>query len=169
MLITRHELEIRRVVLEKTYAPGTLKFHAAEFRQAGVLDASAVADLEGEDIRIRGRLRTRVEASCDRCLGPVTLPVEGEFDLTYRPVSAIARDEEIEVAETELNIGFYHGEGVEFTDVLAEQVILALPMKVVCRENCRGLCPVCGADRNQGTCSCPEPRPASPFAALRGD
>ncbi len=169
MLITRRELDLHRIVVEKTYAPESLHFRGAEFRQSGPLKVSAVAELVGEDIRVRGAFKTSVEAICDRCLKPVTLPVNREFDLTYRPVSTIAREEEMEVPEDELDIGFYHGEGVQLTDILVEQIILEFPMKVICREDCRGLCPSCGADRNQGACSCAEPQSVSPFAALRGD
>ena len=132
MLIARHELEHHRIVVEKTYAPETLNFLEAEFRQAGPLEVSAVADLVGEDICIRGSLRTRIEAICDRCLKPVAIPVERTFDLTYRPMSTIAREEEMQIPEDELDIGFYQGEGVQLADVLAEQVILDFPMKVIC-------------------------------------
>ena len=169
MLIARHELERHRIIIEKAYEPGALNFHGAEFRQTDTLTVKAVAELVGEDIRIRGFLKTRVEAACDRCLKAVALPVERDFDLTYRPVATIAREEEMELPEGELDIGFYHGEGMELGDVLAEQVILALPMKVICREECLGLCPNCGVDRNAGRCQCPAPQSESPFAALRGD
>ncbi len=168
MLITRHELELHRIVIEKTYAPESLNFHGAEFRQGAPLEVSAVAELVGEDICVRGSFQTLVEAVCDRCLEPVTLPVKREFDLTYRPVSTIAREEEMEVPKDELEVGFYHGEGIQLTDILVEQIILEFPMKVICRDDCRGLCPSCGADRNQGVCSCPQTQSVSPFAALRG-
>lgn len=169
MLITRHELELHRIVVERAFEPGAVNLHDAEFRQLDSLTVSAVAELAAGEIRVRGSLRTRIEAACDRCLKPVLLSIERDFDLTYRPVSTIARAEELELPEGELDIGFYHGEGIELEDVLAEQVILAVPMKVICREDCRGLCPTCRADRNAGACSCPAPQPTSPFAALRGE
>jgi uncharacterized protein len=166
MLIARYELEIHRLVVERVFNPGALDFHSAEFRQIDPLTVKAVAELLGDEILIRGSLRTRIESTCDRCLNPVQLALERDFDLTYRPMSTIAREEEIELPEGELDIGFYEGEGIELGEVLAEQVNLAVPMKVVCREDCRGLCPTCGADRNNGTCACPPPPSASPFATL---
>ena len=168
MLITLHELELHRVVVAKTYAPGALDYQGAEFRQIDDLHVNAVAELAGTEIRIRGAVRTRLEATCSRCLESVALPVEREFDLTYRPMSTIARDEEIELPPDELDVGFYEGDGIQLADVMIEQVILTFPMKVICREDCRGLCPTCGADRNRETCQCPEPQVDSPFAALRG-
>lgn len=168
MLITLQELELHRVVVAKTYAPGALDYYGAEFRQIDNLKVNAVADLAGMEIRIRGAVKTRIEAACSRCLKPVDLPVEHEFDLTYRPMSTIARDEEIELPPDELDVGFYEGDGIQLADIVTEQMILSFPMKVICREDCRGLCPTCGADRNRETCQCPELQADSPFAALRG-
>ena len=169
MRITTQELELHRIVVEKTYAPGILDYHGAEFRQIAPLQVNAVAELVGAEIRIQGDVETRIEAACDRCLGLFSIPVERQFDLTYRPMSTIAREEEIELPEDELDIGFYEGDGIQLADVVTEQVILSLPMKVICRQDCRGLCPTCGADRNREACECPEPRSDSPFAALRGE
>ena len=168
MLITPQDLELHRIVVSKTYAPGTLDFHGAEFRQVTPLTVNAAAELVGAEIRIRGHLETRLEASCDRCLGPVEIPVARDFDLVYRSVKAIAREEEIEIAEDELEVGFYHGDGIPLADVLTEQVILSLPMKVICRPDCLGLCPTCGANRNREVCGCRPPAEDSPFASLHG-
>jgi uncharacterized protein len=165
--ITLAELELHRVIASENYAPGALDYHGAEFRQAAPLKIDATAELLGAEIRIRGHLATRLEASCDRCLGAVAIPVEHDFDLFYRPVKTIAKEEEIEISEDELGIGFYSGDGIELADVATEQVILSVPMKVICRADCRGLCPVCGANRNLVSCHCPRPREDSPFASLK--
>ena len=167
MLITPQALEIHRVVVSKTYAPGELDYRGAEFRQLEPLSVGAVAELVGGEIRIRGHIGTALETSCDRCLGPVELRIDRDFDLFYRPVSTIAREEEIEIPDDELEVGFYSGDGVELDDVITEQVILAVPMKVVCGPDCRGLCPTCGANLNIEQCDCPPTEADSPFAALR--
>lgn len=167
VLITPQELELHRIVVSKTYAPGTLDYHGAEFRQAGDLKVDAAAELVGNDIRIWGHLSTNLEAVCDRCLGPVAMAVNHDFDLFYRPLAAIAREEEMEVPQDELEVGFYSGAGIALAEVVTEQVILSLPMKMVCRTDCLGLCPVCGADRNHEVCECPPSKAGSPFAALK--
>jgi uncharacterized protein len=169
VLITLQELELHRMVISKTYAAGEFDFQGAEFRQVGPLDVEAVAELAGSEIRIRGNLRTRLERACDRCLCGVEIPVTRDFDLQYRPMSSIAREEEVEIPADELDVGFFSGDGVALADVVAEQVILSVPMKVVCRPDCRGLCPVCGLDLNRGDCQCPPVRPDSPFASLLED
>ena len=167
MRITLGELELHRIVVSKTYAPGALDYHGADFRQAAPLKVDAVAELVGSEIRIRGHLGTRLEACCDRCLGSVAIPVEQEFDLFYRPVSTIAREEEVELPEDELEVGFLSGDGIELADVVTEQVILSVPMKVVCQTDCRGLCPVCGANLNVEKCDCLPTKENSPFSFLK--
>lgn len=166
MWITPEELELHPIVVSKTYATDQLDYHGAEFRQRAPLKVDAVAELEGAEIRIRGHLGTRLEATCDRCLGPVEIPVERDFDLFYRPLGSIAREEEIEVPTDELEVGFFSGNGIALADVVTEQVILAFPMKVVCRADCRGLCPVCRTNRNFKPCDCRVPEANSPFASL---
>lgn len=167
MRITREELELHRVVFSRVYEPGTLDYHGAEFRQAAPLKVDGVAELVGAEIRIRGCLGTRLEARCDRCLSSVVIPVEQNFDLFYRPISTIAREADVELPEDELEVGFYAGDGIELADVLTEQVILSVPMKVLCRTDCRGLCSDCGANLNDGKCGCPPRRDYSPFASLK--
>ena len=167
MRITLEELKFRRIVVSRTYTSEALDYHGTDFRQAAPLKVDAVAELVGSEICIRGRLATRLEACCDRCLGSVAIPVEEEFDLCYRPVSTIAREEEVELPEDELEVGFLSGDGIELADVVTEQVILSVPMKLVCQTDCRGLCPVCGANLNVEKCDCLPTKENSPFAFLK--
>jgi uncharacterized protein len=167
VLITPRELEIHRIVISKAYAPGELNYHGAEFRQVIPLRVNAVAELVAKEINIRGRLETKLEAVCDRCLGPAEIRVDRNFDLFYRPMSAIARDaEEVEIPRDDLEVGFYSGEGVELADILTEQVILSVPMKVICTPDCQGLCPICGANRNFEDCHCSTQTVNPPFISL---
>ena len=167
MRITVEELELHPIVVSKTYPTGTLDYHGADFRQAAPLQVNAVAELRGSEIHIRGGVATSLEACCDRCLVSVAIPVERDFDLFYRPVSTIARAEEVELLEDELEVGFFSGDGIELADVVTEQVILSVPMKVVCQTECRGFCPVCGANLNIEKCGCLPSVEDSPFSSLK--
>ncbi len=167
MRITLEELELRPIVVSKTYSPEALDYHGAEFRQAGPLKVDAVAELRGAEIHIRGHLRTSLAASCDRCLAPVVIAVERDLDLFYRPVSTIARAEEVELPQDELEVGFFSGNGIEFDDVVTEQVILSMPMKVICKTDCRGLCSVCRSNLNIEKCGCSSTAKISPFSSLK--
>ena len=84
----------------------------------------------------------------------------------YRPV-AEGYGEEIAIDESEAEMGFYEGDGVELNDVLREYVLLALPMQRVCSEDCKGICPVCGQNRNQKECACQAEAVDDRWAALK--
>jgi uncharacterized protein len=168
MLITPEELALHSLTIDKAYPVGDLDRRSGIFRQVSDLRLHALAELVGSEIRIRGRFGTRLQVECHRCGAPVELPLEENFDLYYRPLSTIAREEELEIPADELEVGFYSGEGVEISDLVKEQVILALPMKILCRPDCEGLCPVCGVNLNAEKCQCQPVRNDSPFAGLSG-
>jgi DUF177 domain-containing protein len=167
VLITLRELELHRISVSKTYPPDVLDLQGSGFRQKGLVKVDAVAELVEREIRVRGHVSAQLETNCDRCLGRVEFPVESDFDLSYRPVEEIAREEEVEVPGDELKVGFYSGAGLALRDVVTEQVILAVPMKVVCRPGCLGLCPACGVNRNIEHCGCASEREDSPFTFLK--
>jgi uncharacterized protein len=80
--------------------------------------------------------------------------VERSFDLLYRPLGIDSGHAELSVTDAEAEIGYYEGQGLLLEDTLREQVLLALPLKSVCREECKGLCPHCGKNLNENECSC---------------
>ena len=157
MFLSIKEMELRKVRFDETFAPGQVDFADANVLQTGPLHVLGTAELlprtDGE-VRIRGRYTVEMEAECDRCLGRARFPLDVPFDLFYRPMSFIAREEEVGIDEGEAEIGFYEGSGMELEDVVREQILLALPMQRVCSEACRGICPVCGANRNETLCDC---------------
>jgi uncharacterized protein len=157
MFLSIKEMELRKVRFDETFAPGEIDFSGAEIKQATPLHAAGTGELlantDGE-VRLQGRFEVRMETDCDRCLGPARFALESGFDLFYRPMSNIARDEEVEIDEGEAEIGFYEGSGLELADVLREQILLSLPMQRICQADCKGICPVCGANRNEVACNC---------------
>ena len=171
MFLSIKEMELRKIRFDETFAPRDLDFEQDEIWLAGPLHAQGTAELlantEGE-VRIQGRFDVRMEAECDRCLGRAQFPLDTRFDLFYRPMSFIARDEEVEIDEGEAELGFYEGGGMELEDILREQILLAMPMQRVCREDCKGICPSCGGNRNETPCDCPAERTDSRWSALQG-
>ncbi len=157
MFLSVKEMEVRKVHFDETFQPGQIDFSGENLVQISPLRATGVAELlentEGE-VRIKGRYTVEMESECDRCLGRARFPLDTPFDLFYRPMADIAREEEIEIDEGEAEIGFYEHGGMELEDVLREQVLLALPMQRVCSEACKGICPVCGRNRNEDACTC---------------
>lgn len=154
MFLDIKELAVRKIRVRKSYAPGTVDYHTGDFRQVEPLDVRATAELLEGQIRITGELHTQLEMICARCLEPVNEDVTREFDLFYRPLASMTKQEGERLKLDDTEIAFFEGEGLFLTDVLAEQVLLALPMKVICRSDCRGLCPECGVNLNNEECRC---------------
>lgn len=80
----------------------------------------------------------------------------------------LTAEEEVELSAEDLEFSFYHGEEFDLSDLVAEEIFLAMPMRFLCQESCRGLCPKCGVNLNRGPCSCPADAETSPFAVLKG-
>jgi uncharacterized protein len=159
MFFSIKELEVRKIRFEETFQPGEIHFPDQGLKQVKPLLAEGTAELlphTGGEVRIKGRMTTEVAGECDRCLGEVQIPIDAPIDLFYRPASELSSDveEEVEIDEGEAEIAFYDGKGIELEQVIAEQVLLLLPMQIVCKESCKGICPVCGGDRNQTECKC---------------
>lgn len=121
-----------------------------------------------EDIRVRAEVKGNFELLCARCLTGVPMPVAASFDLIFRPGGVDAESGEHAITEDETEIGYYEKSGLPLEDVVREQVLLTLPGRALCREDCKGLCPHCGVDRNTTECHCGE-TPADPrWGALAG-
>ena len=172
MFLDVKDLAVRKIPIRKSYAPGSIDYGISEVRQAGPLEVTAQAELIEGQIRINGRLETKIAMVCARCLEPVIEEVHRDFDLFYQPLRKGIKPEEERLKDDETEIGFFEGEGLFLADVLKEQVLLSLPMKVICQSDCRGLCPSCGANLNHEACKCEthalDPRLA-PLARLKQD
>ena len=111
-------------------------------------------DKDKDKFRLVGRVASELELSCSRCLEPFCLPVDASFDVRLLRASDASTADEREVGEEDLEIGYYRDEQIDLNELLREQFYLALPMKPLCREECRGLCPHCGTDLNTAACDC---------------
>jgi len=154
------ELELRKIRFEVAFPPGEIEYDGG-LRQATPLEVRGSAELLPHtlgEIRMRGHLTVRMRSECDRCLEPAEFPIDSDFDLFYRPAVRADYQEEVEIDEGESEIAFYEGAGIELKDVLREYVLLSLPMQRICREDCHGICPLCGQNRNLLNCGC-EVRP----------
>jgi uncharacterized protein len=162
MFISLLELEREPVAFDHALAPGAIDF-APEATQTTPLAVSGRAALIEEnrgprnivqDIRIRGDYAGGFEVPCARCLETVEHAIKGEFDLLFRPIGVDAGAADRSIGPSETEIGYYQGGGLVLEDVLREQVLLSLPARTLCREDCKGLCPRCGRDLNSESCNC---------------
>jgi uncharacterized protein len=162
MFIKIKDLELRKLEFNESFAPSVISL-GDDLVQTAPLKAAGRAELIREnrgarevveDIRLVGSFSTEVEVRCARCLDPVDNVIAEKFDLLYRPLGVDARGDEVAISQAETEIGYYQGDGLLLEDVLKEQVLLALPVKQVCRANCKGLCPHCGKNLNVESCDC---------------
>ena len=164
-------LERRTISFDETLPAGAIDFSGSDWRQPGDLNAAGTAELldpaGSRTIRVRGRVHGRMDGTCGRCLGAVSTQLDGSFDLFYYPMSVIAKREDISIRGADTEVGFYEDPGVELSDVLREQILLWLPMRGLCREECKGICSQCGENLNLGNCSCQPRRGDSRWDALR--
>jgi len=154
-------MEARKVSFAETWKPNGFDFSDTGVIQKGPLVARGSAELlpdTGGEVRVTGRIETDLETECDRCLGRAAFHIDAPFDLFYRPLESTAGADEVAIDEGEAEMGFYELPGLQLEDIVREQVLLQLPMQRVCSENCRGICPICGVNRNETECAC-QPHP----------
>lgn len=185
------KLEVERLTSEPrpfSYEEGTPWWRARMPEQPGIpreLAEPIVVRGEayrggGDDVVLGGTIEGALELECARCLARYRHRLHEPFRLVLEPAgsrtpaepeAALALSRDGLCLSDELEMGWYRGSEIQLDAVCLELISLALPVKPLCREDCAGLCPRCGADRNEATCSCDEVAPHSPFAvlaALRG-
>ena len=151
-----------------TYRPEEVALDEEEHaRLTSHAAVEGTASRKGEEIRLRGTINAEVEVLCDRCLAAVRLPLEVEFDTAFIPQAAEAvKTENVELLSADLGLSAYEGDAVDLDELVREQIMLALPSRRLCGEECKGLCPKCGADLNAGDCSCDRSETDPRWAAL---
>ncbi len=155
MRIEVDRLSERGEAFAHTYAPDELTLDEEGLSLTTPVSVEGRATRKGTQVRLRGRIRTTVEVACDRCLRPVPFNVEEEFDARLEPAGTETPTEELaELQPEDLDVSVYEGDAVEVDELVREQILLALPTRLHCREDCKGLCPTCGADLNETTCAC---------------
>ena len=173
MLITPAQLVDEPLKLDESLPAGAIEY-APDIRQLGSLTLKGQAELLVEhrgpkefvqDIRLRASFAGNFEQLCARCLEPVQQPLAGEFDLIFRPGGVDDESGERAITEDETEIGYYDDSGLLLEDAVREQVLLTLPGRTLCKEDCKGLCPHCGINRNLASCECVE-KPIDPRLAV---
>lgn len=171
MFFSVRDLEVRKAQFDVAIPPGEIEFLENKLRQVSPIQAVGTAELLGNtlgEIRVKGHLKVAMEADCDRCLELAQFPLDVDFDLFYRPQEERSRaNEEVAIDDGEAQIAFYEGGGLELKEILREHILLTLPMQRVCRDDCRGICPACGQNRNQVNCGCQAAKIDDRWAALK--
>jgi uncharacterized protein len=154
MRIELAELENGKGAFAHSYAPGELAF--ADERVSLVSEPSISGSLHQQErrVHIAGQLAARVQVDCDRCLQPVELPVAARFTLEYVTREDYQAQQAVELTADDLDLSVFDGEVIEIDELVGAELRLAVPDQVLCNESCKGICPVCGVDRNSVGCGC---------------
>ena|SRR5476651_1717923 len=166
LLLNLNKIRTAQDRIEQVYRPD--QFEADEDCRV-VTPVSLAFDIfkDKQQFRLAGRVQTALELQCSRCLEPFTASVDQEFDLRYQPHAVNTGEGEREIEEDDLTTAFYENDEIDLGHLMREQFVLTLPMKPLCADACRGLCPICGTNLNRGTCDCKAAWEDPRLAALR--
>lgn len=172
MLVDVQHVPREGQVIDRSMDPSALPVDTREFRVAMPVEVSGrLVKADGQAYRLRGRLSTEIEVPCVRCLEAFHMVVREELDLLYLPQSRnVAADgaEDRGLDAEELAVSFYKDEQIDLTHMVWEQIVLSLPMKPICKDDCAGLCPECGVNRNTTRCACAPDDTDPRWQALKG-
>lgn len=150
-----------------TYEAGEIVLDEEHARLTMQPEVKGRVKRKGREVSVQGHISAETEVDCSRCLKSVAVPVEADFDVTYIPASEYAQEEDAaELQEEDLTQAVFDGEAIDIDELVREQVLLAMPTRALCTEDCKGLCPVCGADRNAEDCACQKSEIDPRWAAL---
>jgi uncharacterized protein len=139
--------------IERVY-PGSAFGTTGDFAVQGDVSLAVEIQKDRDRYRLVGTVRATLELACSRCLEGYGAAVDAAFDLRYLPQAVNTGDEDQEISEDDLSTAFYRDEVIDLGQLVREQFYLALPMKPLCRSDCRGLCPECGTNLNRDRCGC---------------
>ena len=148
----------------RQFEPAALAAADDQFRMLGPVELVMTVRKDDDLYQLVGQIRASLELACSRCLEPFAFPVDTPFDLRYLPQhmntaggGEADEDEDGEAEEVggdDLTTAFYRDDQIDLAQLVREQIYLTLPMKPLHREDCKGLCPQCGANLNETTCDC---------------
>lgn len=152
---------------ERVYQPEALG--SGDDAYTVVTPVSLVFDIhkDKDTFRLVGSVKTTLGLPCSRCLEPFTIDVDAPFDLRYQPLAPHQGPSEREVAADDMDAAFYENDEIDLGQLMGEQFYLSLPMKPLCKDDCKGLCSNCGTNLNKATCDCNTQWEDPRLAALR--
>jgi uncharacterized protein len=139
---------------ERVYQPEALGADNDVYRIVAPVSLAFDIHKDKDKFHLVGRVKTTLEMSCGRCLEPFTLDVDAPFDLRYQPHAENKGVGEREIEADDMDTAFYENDQIDLGQLMQEQFYLALPMKPLCQDDCKGLCPNCGTNLNKATCDC---------------
>ena len=154
MRIELASLEAGRARFAHSYAEGELVLGEDRLRLVQPPTVSGEIRREDRRVHVKGRVVARVQVECDRCLKLIELPVDSSFKLEYVTQEDYQAQQAVELTEDDLDLTVFDGEVIDIDALVTEEILLAVPDHILCKDDCKGICPRCGADRNSVDCGC---------------
>ena len=154
MRIELENLEGGKGDFAHVYNPDELNPVDERVKLSAAAEVNGKIRLAGNEVFVNGHVDARAQVECDRCLKPVEVPVNADFELEYISGSEYETSAAAELTEAEMSVSVFDGKAIDVDEIVKEQILLTVPTRMLCREDCKGICPECGTDRNTGECSC---------------
>ncbi len=157
MQIELASLEGPRAEFAHVYAPGELDLEDEWVRLLVPPSVSGRIRRDGARAKVTGKVEAQLQLECDRCLNLIEFPVASRFELEYvtqEDYQAHQATDPRELTEEDLDLSVFDGEVIDIDELVREELLLAVPTHLLCQENCQGVCPICGVDRNSIDCRC---------------
>ena len=154
MRIELASLESGKGAFAHTYAPDDLVLEDERVKLIEPAEVAGKVRQQGRRAHVSGRVTALVQAECDRCLKLVELPIDSHFKLEYVTGEDYRAQQVVELTDEDLDLTVFDGEAIDIDELVKEELLLAVPDHVLCSEGCKGICAVCGANKNSVECGC---------------
>ncbi|HSE33957.1 MAG TPA: DUF177 domain-containing protein [Pyrinomonadaceae bacterium] len=166
MRIELENLEDGKGSFAHTYQPEELNLVDERVRVTEPITVNGRVRSSGSEIKVSGRVETRVNVECDRCLKTLEIPVSAGFRLQYITGQEYEEKHAAELSADEMALSVFDGDAIDVDEIAREQILLSVPDRALCDENCRGICSMCGTNLNTGSCECTSSETDPRWAAL---
>ena len=167
MRIELSTLEGAKGTFAHSYAEGELVLGEDRLRLVQPPAVSGEIRRESRRVHVKGRAVAGVQVECDRCLKFIELPVDSSFKIEYVTQEDYQAQQAVELTEDDLDLTVFDGEVIDIDALVTEEILLAVPDHIVCKDDCKGICPQCGQDRNSVDCGCETPDGDPRWAGLK--
>jgi uncharacterized protein len=125
-----------------------------QFTMASPVRYELKAQKMGDRVRIEGSVHGSMGMACGRCLDEFSYPINSCLDIELAPAELAPQATELELRSDDLDLYYFEGDEIDVDPFIYDEVLLNVPLRPLCREDCAGLCPTCGLNRNNNACSC---------------
>jgi DUF177 domain-containing protein len=136
------------------YQPSELDLSDERVTLCGPVSVRGRIRQAGTEVFVKGHVEACAQVDCDRCLKPIELAVGNDFSLEYITGSDYEANGSAELTEDVMAVSVFDGEAIDIDEIVKEQILLSVPTRSLCKADCKGFCPTCGADKNAGDCGC---------------